>query len=481
VTAELAPGFRKHQRKLACLGGLLVVAGALPALHTSIELGTRLHPPPVELPAPETTRSWAVERAGVKEIYLQGSPEAIGAAHARWLGEHMRAGEAQLWGQYRHLVPWWIARVGIEDYSRLRFRHVDLGVPEARRREIAAEALAFQPDPFSDQMPTYQRLMFLYAIYDIALPLEMSPLIGCTSFAFGPEATADGHAIVARAFDFEAGDLLDRDKAVFLIREDGAIPFASVAWPGFAGVVTGMNAEGVVVTVHGGRAREAVAEGIPVAFSLREVLQHAHDTAEAVEILRSQHVMVSHIVFVADGAGRFAVVERAPGEAAYVRDAKTRGTLAVTNHFEGPLATDPKNIHVREVTTTLARRTRVDQLLAEVAPHTATPRRALAILRDHACVGDAACSLGDRRAIDALIATHGIVGDATDRILWVSAGPHLLGRFVGLDLRVLLAPDLDVSAVPEPETLPADPILSERRWTAAELGTHGAASGGMAR
>jgi isopenicillin-N N-acyltransferase like protein len=482
MTAELEPWFRKHKRKLSWLIGLFGLAGALPAIHASIEFGTRLRPPPIELPPLTATRAWAQERAGITELYLQGSPEAIGAAHARWLGDHMRAGEAQLWAQYRHFVPWWLARVGIEDYSRLRFRHVDLGVPEARRREIAAEALAFQPDPFSHEMPTYQRLMFLYALYDIALPLETSPLIGCTSFGFDPEATADGHSLVARAFDFEAGDLLDRDKVVFLVREDGAIPFASVAWPGFVGVVTGMNAEGVVVTVHGGRARESVAEGIPVAFSLREVLERAHDTAEAVDILRSQHVMVSHIVFVADGAGHFAVVERAPGAPAYVRDAKKHGTIAVTNHFEGPLASDPKNLRVRAATTTLARRTRVDELLDEVAPHTATPRRALAILRDHVCVGDDTCSLGDRRAIDALIATHGIVADATDRVLWVSAGPHLLGRFVKLDLRVLLAPDLDASDVPPPETMPEDPVLTERRWTAGELGIHEAhAPGGLER
>jgi isopenicillin-N N-acyltransferase-like protein len=472
MTAQVSLRLQSRKRKLAWGLVAVALAAVLPVAHESIALVTRIRPPPVELPRPESTRAWVEERAGITEVYLQGSPEAIGAAHARWLGGRMRAGETELWGQYKHFVPWWIARVGIEDYSRLRFRHVDLGVPEARRREIAAEALAFQPDPFADEFPTYQRLMFLYALYDIALPLERSPLIGCTSFGFDREATADGHSIVARAFDFEGGDSLDRDKAVFLVREDGAIPFASVAWPGFVGAVTGMNAEGVFVAVHGARAREPVAEGIPVAFSLREVLERAHDTGEALEILRSQHVMVSHIAFVADRSGRFAVVERAPGEPAYVRDAKSRGTIAVTNHFEGPLASDPKNVFVRATTTTLARRARVDELLAGVAPQTATPRRALEILRDHTCSGDGSCALGDRRAIDALIATHGIVADATDRVLWVSAGPHLLGRFVRLDLRVLLAPDLTSSQVPEPETMPEDPILTERRWTAGGSGRH---------
>jgi hypothetical protein len=365
--------------------------------------------------------------------------------------------ESQLWKQFEVHVPLWIARVGIEDYSRIRFRHLDRQIPPERLREIAGEAAGLAPDPFADRMPSYQRLMFLYALYDIALPLEHSPLLGCTSFAFDGEATADGHSLVARAFDFEAGDLLDKDKVVFLIREDGAIPFATVAWPGFVGVVTGMNAQGVVAVVHGARAGHPSAEGLPVAFSLRQVLGHAHDAGEAVQILRSEPVMVSHIVFVADGNGRFASVERAPGTAAFVRDAKDHGTFAVTNHFEGPLAADPSNTRVRATTSTLARRARIDDLLAHISPHGVTPRDVLAMLRDHRCEDDASCPLGDRRSIDAQIATHGIVADATDRILWVSAGPHLSGPFVRLDLRALLAPDLGPPAGPDPEGFPADP------------------------
>ena len=430
--------------------GLLTAAAVLPVAHAAIDRGTQLRPPVVSVPADAAAR--VETSAGLQRVYLEGSPEAIGAAHARWLRDRMLAQEAELWTQFERHVPWWIVRTGIQDYSRLRFMHVDRGVPDARRREIAAMSLALQPDPFADRMPTYQRMIFLYALYDIALPLEHSPLIGCTSFGFDGEATANGHTLVARAFDFEVDDLLDRDKVVFLVHEDGAIPFASVAWPGFVGVVTGMNAEGVLVVVHGARGGTTVPEGIPVAFALREVLQHAHDTAEAVDILKAQDVMVSHIVFVADGAGRFAVVERSPGVPALVRDAKSHGTIAVTNHFEGPLADDPKNLRVRANTSTVARRARIDELLAGVTPHTVTPRTALAMLRDHECAGGESCSLGDRRSIDAFIATHGIVADTTDRVLWVSAGPHLSGRFVKVD--VAHWPPGDVQT----ETMPEDPI-----------------------
>jgi hypothetical protein len=393
-----------------------------------------------------------VVRAGLRQVFLQGTPEAIGTEHVRALADRMSADESALWGEYERRVPWWLARMGLIDWGRLRFRSLDLGVPEARRRELAAEALGFVPDPFSGRMDTYQRLLFLHSLYDLSVPLERSPLIGCTTLALDGDHTADGHVLVARTFDFEAGEWLDRDKVVFLVREEGAIPFASVGWPGFLGVVTGMNAEGLLVVVHGGRAGAASADGMPVAFSLRQVLSKAHDTPEALDLLRAQAVLVSHIVFVADAQGRFAVVERAPGVPAFVR--RTGARVAVTNHFEGPLADDPRNVGVERGTSTLARRARADELLAGVAARSATPASALGMLRDRRCIGDPECPPGDRRAIDAGIATHGVVADTTARVLWVGAGPHLRGAFVRLDLGELLAAGHDPARDPEPDTLP---------------------------
>jgi hypothetical protein len=395
---------------------------------------------------------------GVRAVYLEGTPEAIGAAHARLLRDGMIANENRLWDDFEHFVPLAPARALMLDMGRVRYRHVDRGMPDARRRELAAQAAAFEPDPFTPHMPGFQRMIFLHALYDIALGFEHSPMIGCTSFGLGSGATVDGHVLLARAFDFETDEIFDREKAVFFVREDGAIPFASVAWPGFIGVVSGMNLEGVSIVVHGARAKEPVAEGLPVAFSLREVLSRAHDTTEAIAILKEQRVMVSHIVMVGDARGKFAVVERAPGESAWVKDAwPDPDRVGVTNHLEGPLKDDPRNRKVEAETTTHPRRARLDELLAAVAPRSASVATAVAMLRDHKCASEMSCKLGDRRAIDALIATHGIVADSTDRALWVSAGPHLSGKFVRFDLRAIFAGDPEA----EPASIPSDATLGE--------------------
>jgi isopenicillin-N N-acyltransferase-like protein len=463
---------QRHKKKLAVLVGFLV---AVPAAHVIIGKTTTIHPPTVALASDPLARgadgidragsSYTRVRAGVREVYLEGDAERLGAMHARLLRDRMAANESVLWGDFEKYVPLSPVRALLMDISRVRYRHVDRGMPEPRRRELAAEALAFERDPYSGTLPTFHRLVFLHALYDIALSFEHSPLIGCSAFALGPNATRDGHPLYARAFDFEAGEVFDRDKAVFFVRGAGAIPYASVAWPGLTGVVTGMNLEGVFISVNGARAGDPQAEGLPVVFSLREVLERAKDTREAIAILREQRVMVSHLVFVGDANGAVAIVERSPGAEAHVREAfADKDRIGLTNHFEGPQSEDEKNAKVKRETSTIARRTRLDQLLAAVGDKEATPLRAVAMLRDHTCAGDASCPLGDRRAIDAIIATHGVVADAQERSLWVSAGPHLSGKFVRFDLRTIFGEGHDPAKDAAPETIDEDPILFDGRY-----------------
>jgi isopenicillin-N N-acyltransferase-like protein len=463
---------QRHRRKLWVLAALIL---SVPIAHGWVVVGTRIVPPVLpainaDKPSEDAgiARLWggyARVRAGIREVYLEGSPEQIGTEQARLNYRSMAENEQELWDNFAHYVPIAAARTLIMDVSRVKYKDIDRGFPEPRRLEIAAQARAFDPDPYVSHMPTYQRMVFLHSLYDIALSFEHSPLIGCSAFGLGPGATANGHTLLGRAFDFEAGDVFDREKAVFFVRGDAAIPFASVAWPGLVGVMSGMNLEGVAVVVNGGRARDPTTQGEPVVFMLRDVLERAHDTREAIEILRAQKVMVSHIVFVADAEAHFAVVERAPGATAFVRDSfSDADRVAVTNHFEGPLASDPKNIAVRAKTSTLPRRARLDEMLQAIGPHEATVDSAVGMLRDHKCAGGVACPLGDRRAIDALIATHGIVADTTERTLWVSAGPHLSGRFVQFDLRTIFALGHDPATDPAPLVIAEDPIVHDGRY-----------------
>ena len=60
-------------------------------------------------------------------------------------------------------------------------------------------------------------------------------------------------------------------------------------------------------------------------------------------------------------------------------------------------------------------------------------------LRDRLAAGDRSLPSGDRRAIDAGIATHAVIMDLSARRIWVSEGPHLDGQFIMFDLGAMLS------------------------------------------
>jgi isopenicillin-N N-acyltransferase like protein len=470
--ARLQAFAARHPRKLAALS--LVLLGSM-AAHGCVAVTTRIEPPSITAVSGEPVSSpddpdlkvlagaYARHRGKILEVRLAGTPEQIGHQHGRLLYPQMIENEGTLYAQFSHYVPFAPARWLIMDLSRIEFRSVDKGMTSDRRREVAAQAMAFSPDPFDDTLPTYHRFIFLQSLYDIALSFEHSPLLGCSSFALTGDAAAEGHVILARNFDFEAGPVFDEKKAVFLVREEGRIPYASVSWPGLIGVMTGMNAEGLALVVHGGRAREPRAVGEPVVHTMRELLAAARTTREAVAILEKKEPMVSHILLIADASGDVAIAERAPGAPLHIR--RGSGKVPLTNHFEGPLANDPANRSIETITSTRPRRLRLDELLANL-PKGASVEQIVGVLRDRKGLGGTPLALGNRRALDALIATHSVVMDATARVLWVSEGPHLVGRYLRFDLARLLDPSFTPAPGEQVHDLPPDDILKSGAYDA---------------
>lgn len=455
---------------------ICALALALFAAHLGVRSWSRLEPPALALPRAGAARdssgqapgsavrrlgsSYAVARGKLLEVGLRGSPEAIGYRHARLLYDRMVDNEGVLLRRFTEFVPSSLARSALLDLAQLRYRNVDSGMAPERLHEIAAGARGFQPDPYADFFPTFQRFVYLNALYDIALSFERSPLIGCTTFVSTGNASVGGHALLARNFDFEVDPIFDSGKAVFFVAEDGRLPFASVAWPGLIGVVSGMNLAGLSVVVHGARAGDPRAAGEPVVHALRRVLQTTTTVDAAVRALGEREPLVSHIVVLMDASGAARAVERVPGRPPYVRVLERRAVI--TNHLVGPAAHDEKNLRVLATTSSRAREQRGRELVRDGA--LADAATLASWLRDRRAAGSRPLRLGDRDAIDALIATHAVVMDATDKVIWVSEGPHLLGRFVAFSLVERFASDYDPAHPAPAPTLPADPLLTSPRY-----------------
>ncbi len=450
-------------------------------VYTLLLWGSRIEPPPRSISAhrlPVEVRgersyvgsNWLSRERGLWEYHLAGEPFEMGYAHTRLGQRLLEEADDFMFAEFHRYVPAGWARFLIRLGVRWRYRHLADQIPLDRQQEIAGEAAGYL-DRHADFLPTYHRMVFYHALHDITQGVEHSPLLGCSAFAASGAATSNGHLIVGRNFDFEGPEPLDRDKAILFFKPAGRIPFASVAWAGMTGVVTGINAEGIYVSINAARSDDQGGEGIPVELLVREILERAHSIDEAIALVKSHSVMVPDFYLVADGkTGESAVIERTP---ARIEVRRSRDTILLTNHALAPaFAKDTENDRLRRYLTSGARYQRLSELVRQ---HRGTidPRRALEILRDKRAEAGEVLGLGNRNALDALIATHSVVVDATALQLWVSEGPHCLGKYIGFDLRSEFSNDGTFERY-HPPSLPEDPIgnsveLRRHRQAVAEL------------
>ncbi len=449
----------------------------------AFDWGTRIEPPALARPRPlaltydgETARAgnaYLTRRGKLWVMQIAGDPVELGYQHARLATPLMADGDGRMLDLFASTVPSRALRALVSAIVQARYRHLDRSFPPDRQAEIFGESVGYV-DPYTRVFPTYQRLVYLHSLYDIALAFEHSPLLACSAFVATGDATArgatPGHTIVGRNFDFDVDPWFDDDKIVEIVAARDRIPFASVAWPGMTGVVTGMNAAGIWVSVNGGRAGELDSAGVPVVFTTRAVLEGASSIDEALAIIRRDPPMASHILLLADGkTGDAVVVERAPGrELGIVREPASTTVLA--NHYRTPeLAADPKDARIRELTTTLARDARLRELLAR-GNGAIDPAAAAAVLRDRAGTGNRPLPLGNRNALDAVVSTHSVIADLTARVLWVSEGPHTLGRYVRIDVPARLRDGEGAALGEEGGDIPADPALTNGTWERLHFG-----------
>ncbi len=469
-----AGGGRKWLRRVG--GVLLFFVVALPITYAILMRMTRIDPPvvdaavreaahkPVEVAGPRAKvgDSWLSRERGVWEMHLSGVPYALGYAQARLGSRLLLEQEDYMFSEMAHYVPSRIAMFFIRAGVRLKYRHLGDSLPAARKEEIAGLADG-SIDRHADFLPTYHRIVFYHALHDITQGLEHSPLLGCTAFAAAGAASVGGHLIIGRNFDFEGPEIFDREKAIQFFRPVGKIPFAAVSWVGMSGVVTGLSGEGIFVSINAARTDDKGEEGMPVEILVREILENAHTLDEAIAMIKKTPVMVPDFYLLGDGkTGESAVVERSPKrvEVRRSKDVTLLANHALSAAFQG----DAENDRLKRYMTSGARHKRVEELVKQHHGQI-DARRALEILRDKKGPGDVALGLGNRNALDAIIATHGVVVDATALHMWVGEGPHLLGRFRGFDLRHELYGE-DRQPVSD---MPEDPVAQTDEYRAYVL------------
>ncbi|HKQ47253.1 MAG TPA: C45 family peptidase [Phycisphaerae bacterium] len=178
--------------------------------------------------------------------------------------------------------------------------------------------------------------------------------MGCSSFAAWGPLTEKGHTLVGRNLDWVHYPALDGQQIVVVrIPPDGnkTLAWVSVTWPCFIGCLTGMNAEGVTISIHDAEGPTASDPSrlAPRAMALREALEQAHAATaldDVARVLKSRTTAVGNNVPVAfpyDGkhasAGVFEYdgdLDKDSGVTLRMCESKSgpyAGMLTCTNHY----------------------------------------------------------------------------------------------------------------------------------------------------
>lgn len=367
------------------------------------------------------------------ELYIEGDALQRGLINGALTQNILHKQEHAFLDKVQEMVPSKFKQSLLRQFLKWYNRKLYLNVPEEYKTEIYGLSRYASPD-FDNVAPPYLRMLYLHAAHDIGHALQDLALVGCTSFAAWGENSQDGSLILGRNLDFYAGDEFSEDKIVAFVKPDKGYPYMSVVWGGMIGNLSGMNLEGLTVTLNAGKSDVPLGAKTPISILAREILQYAKNIDEAVAIAKKREVFVSESIMIGSANdGKAVLIEVSPNKFG-VYKVQNSTQLICSNHFQSNAYKDDKNNQETIINShSQYRFERMEELLEE--NEKINPEKASAILRDREGLNGIALGYGNEKAINQLLAHHGIIFKPEQRLVWVSSNPYQLGEFVAYDLK----------------------------------------------
>jgi isopenicillin-N N-acyltransferase like protein len=220
---------------------------------------------------------------GYPVLHLKGTPEEMGFQHGTLLKENIRQNiqyllhgrddiKLELWGM--KITPMMIAA----------------GISEIFSDNIPAEYIA--------EMKALAKGAGVPELEVIGTNL-IPELFHCSGFALLKDATSTGRLYHGRVLDYGVDWKLQEHAVLIIAEPEGRIPFANVSYAGFIGSVTGMNTEQISIGEMGGGG-VGMWNGVPMAFLVRMVLEHARTLEEAVSVFNDNPRTCEYYYVIAD-------------------------------------------------------------------------------------------------------------------------------------------------------------------------------------
>jgi isopenicillin-N N-acyltransferase like protein len=468
--------FRRLLKILAWFFGVLVVL--IIGLAIYVRSVSVTHPPVAPSTDVEAMRVMEVDsglfkigrnwfrrsESGLYELYIEGRPYDRGVINGKLTKDLVRYQEEVFTKQIDQLVPSRTYLNVLKYFVGYFNKDLDTFIPEEYQLEIYGVSKAASPE-FDYIAQPYQRILNYHAAHDIGHALQNMSLVGCTSFATWGSASVDSSLIIGRNFDFYVGDDFARDKIIAFYKPESGYKFMMVTFGGMTGVLSGMNEQGLTVTINAAKSDVPSAAATPVSLVAREILQYASNIKEAYAIAQKREMFVAESFMIGSANdGKAALIEKSPAGIDLFES--STNSLISTNHFQGEKLgnTELNQEHMR-TSASPDRYKRVEQLLKNIRPNSVI--KSVGLLRNQNGLDGKNIGMGNEKLVNQLVAHHGIVFQPEKKLVWVSTAPWQLGKFVCYDLNKIfnLEPERNEEIYEPDKVIEADTFLLSKDYT----------------
>ncbi|MGO4708030.1 C45 family autoproteolytic acyltransferase/hydrolase [Chryseobacterium sp. 2TAF14] len=371
------------------------------------------------------------------ELYIKGNPLQLGCNNGALTQNLMQKQEEIFFSKVEGFVPSKFKQKLLRGFLKWYNRKMYLNVREDFQAELYGLS-QYSSDKYDFIAPKFRRAMYLHGAHDIGHAMQDLMVVGCTSLAIWNENTEDGDLLIGRNFDFYVGDEFAKNKLVEFVEPENGIPYLSVSWPGMIGVVSGMNKEGITVTINAGKSKIPLTAKTPISLVTREILQYAKNIDEAIEIAKKRKVFVSESILVGSANDKKAVIIEVSPKNFGVYGVPNSSKIFCTNHFQSEdYQNDKRNQkHIVESHSEY-RYEKLQELLQENKK--LNPEKMAAILRDKSGLKGEKIGYGNEKAINQLLAHHAVIFSPQKKLVWISSNPYQLGEFVCYDLNEIFS------------------------------------------
>ncbi len=369
------------------------------------------------------------------ELYVEGDPLQIGLNTGSLTDSILKKQENVFFSKIEDIIPSKTKQKLLRNFLKWYGRKLYLNIPEEYKTEIYGVSEYSSPN-FDNIAPPYLRGLYLHSAHDIGHALQDLALVGCSSFAAWGDQSEDGSLIIGRNLDFYAGDDFAKDKIVTFVNPKQGHPFMTMSWAGMVGVCSGMNKEGLTVTINASKSKIPLVAKTPISLLTREILQYAKNIEEAIAIAQKRKVFVSESIMIGSAFDKKAILIEMSPKKMSVYDVPNSNQLICTNHFQSDaFKYDDRNTNQITNSHSKYRFDRITELLGQ--NDKLNPEKAVAILRNKDGLNNLPLGYGNEKAINQLLAHHGIIFKPEQRLVWVSSSPYQLGEFVCYDLNTI--------------------------------------------